>query len=127
MSLTPGPSPVTWVVQRASSAPGRPGPSRPRPCLLLLLLLQFVAAFLARRVMRFLLLLGTFLLPLNCASPVCCPPKVARTSFMDIFGQCLELGKQARLFWDFNVRDVSAYADVPRRPLVQMHMSYLPS
>ena len=28
---------------------------------------------------------------------------------MDIFGQSLELGKQAHLFWDFNVRDISAY------------------
>ena len=46
---------------------------------------------------------------------------------MDILGQSFELGKQARLFWDVNVRDVGAYVLVPGRPFVQMLMFYVPS
>ena len=41
---------------------------------------------------------------------------------MDIFSKNLDLGKQAHLFWDFNVRDVSACVLVPRRPSVLMLM-----
>ena len=44
-----------------------------------------------------LLLLGSFFLP-GGVSPACCPPKDIRTSFMVIFGQSPELGKQAHLF-----------------------------
>ena len=41
---------------------------------------------------------------------------------MDIFSKNLDLGKQAHLFWDFNVRDVGACVLVSRRPCVQMLM-----
>ena len=88
---------------------------RLRPCLLLLPPPARCCFFFGTSFNEILLLLGTFLPPLNGASPVCCPPKVARTSFMDMFGQCLERGKQAHLFWNFNVRDVRAYALVPRK------------
>ena len=49
-------------------------------------------------------------------SPVCCPPKLALASLMDIFSQSLERGKQANLSWDCNIHDVSAHALVPGRP-----------
>ena len=45
---------------------------------------------------------------------------------MDNFSKNLDLGKQAHLFWDFNVRDVSACVLVPRRPCVLMLMFDVP-
>ena len=68
------------------------------------------------------LVLAGFLIPLNYAPPVCGPPLDAKASFTYIFGQSLELGKQAHLFWDFNVHDVSACVLVPGRPFIQCEM-----
>ena len=85
-------------------------PSRLRPQHLLL---QLVLAFFVRRLTRRLRVRPCRVRLLSGAL------HETRALFaMDIFGQCLELGKH--LSWDCIVRDVGAYVLVPGRPFVQM-------
>ena len=116
-SMTTSLSTVPRVVQRAIGAPGLSGPSHLRPPLLLL---QIVAAFLARRLTR---LLCSWKAPSShetSASSLRPSIGVAKASFTDMFGQSLELGKQAHPFWDFSVHGVSVHVLQPRRPFIQM-------
>ena len=76
----------TWVIRSVASA--STASSSPDCC-----------CFLGTSLDEAPLLLAGFLIPLNGAPPVCGPPYDARASFTDIFGQSLELGKQAHLFW----------------------------
>ena len=42
-----------------------------------------------------------------------------------MFGQNLELSQQDHVFWDFNVREVSAYVHVQKKPFIQMLTLYV--
>ena len=107
--MPPGLSPAPRVAWRASGAPGPPGPAR--------VSLDAAPLFQA----------GFHCRPLKCAAPFCCPASAANASFRVVSSQNLELGKQAHLFWNFIVREVSACVLVPRRPFLQALTFYVHS